>query len=64
MNIATHADIVRETGRLLVRLTPAQLDRVRREADRRGWYVTEYLRRRIVPASLARRGLLMPVGAA
>jgi len=64
VNIATTADIVRATGRLVAGLTPAQLARVRAEADRRGMYVTEYLRVRIVPHVLARRGLLMPVGAA
>ncbi len=56
MSAAITADVVRATGRLVTSLTPAQLARVRAEADRRGMYVTEYLRTRIVPHILARRG--------
>jgi hypothetical protein len=48
------ADEVRLTGLLVTRLTPAQHARVKAAADARGWYVAEYLRRRIVPHMRAR----------
>lgn len=47
-------DVVRETGRLLVRMTDAQLAQARTAAAHHGVPVTQWLRTRIVRRALGR----------
>jgi hypothetical protein len=49
-------DLVRTTGLLITRMTPAQLLEARAAAAARGMYVAEYVRERLAPRYLVLRG--------